>query len=170
MRRQTLQFAVLANMAGVIGCQSTDNPAAPQAAVPGSCRGIPVPGRGSIRGYVYDRDGQPRHVSYEVQSGDAILEGDILLGPADQIALSPEQLRTAPQHAPGGPSFGVVRDGAFYRWPGGVVPYEIAATLPSPSRVTGAIAKIEATTPSIHLVPRSGQADYIRFVPSTGCS
>jgi N-acetylneuraminic acid mutarotase len=64
----------------------------------------------------------------------------------------------------------VVIDGDARRWPKGVVPYEIDPALPSKSRVTDAIAKIEAATPGVDLVPRSGQADYVRFQPSTGCS
>jgi astacin (peptidase family M12A)/Kelch motif protein len=63
-----------------------------------------------------------------------------------------------------------VIDGSLYRWPGGVVPYEIDAALPNQARVTQAIAHIEANTPSVDLIPRSGQADYVRFIPSTVCS
>ena len=121
-------------------------------------------------GYILGRNGKPFRVTYEVHDGLAVVEGDILLGKASAIATSADQLLTAPPHVPGGPDFGVVIDGANYRWPGGVVPYEIDPSLPSPSRVTAAIAHIESKTPGVDLVPRTGQVNYVRFIPSTACS
>jgi PKD repeat protein len=64
----------------------------------------------------------------------------------------------------------VVIDGDGFRWPGGVVPYEIAGDLPNQGRVTGAIAIVEEQTAGVNLVPRNGEANFIRFVTSDGCS
>lgn len=123
--------------------------------------------RGEIRtGYILDRAGRPIQVTYEVQGELAIWEGDIIIGRADQIATSAAQLRR-----PEGASYGVVIDGDSYRWPGGVVPYEISGSLTNQQRVTDAIAMVEQSTPGVTLVPRSGEADYVRFVePADGCS
>jgi N-acetylneuraminic acid mutarotase len=118
-------------------------------------------------GYIIGRNGEPAQITFEVQGELAILEGDIVLGLVSQIATSPEQLHRA---GPDGVRFGIVINGNSYRWPNGVVPYTIDPSLPNPARVTDAIAHIEATTPGVDLVPRSAQADYVRFVPSTGCS
>ena len=119
-------------------------------------------------GYIFGRNGQPMRVTYLVREGVGILEGDILLGAADSIPATPDALRRRASHPPRGLSLGVVIDGSAYRWPGGVVPYEIDPALPSPSRVTDAIGKIHASVSGVRLVPRSGQADYVRFVPISG--
>ena len=66
-------------------------------------------------GYVAGPDGRPMKIAYEVHHGRAIWEGDIDLGPAEEIASTPERVRTD------GPRLGVVRDGSKARWPGGVV-------------------------------------------------
>lgn len=131
--------------------------------------------RGELRhGYVVGRDGAPLAVSYEVHGGLAIWEGDIVLGLASAIAASPEALR---RQVPGAgtprrlaPRLGVVIDGAGFRWPAGKVPYEIDGTLTNQARVTTAMALIEQSTAGVNFVVRSGEADYVRFVPSDGCS
>ncbi len=45
------------------------------------------------------------------------------------------------------------------------VPYVIDASLPDTSRVTAAIAHVEARTDGILFVPRTNQTDYVRFLP-----
>lgn len=122
--------------------------------------------RGELRtGYVLGPGGVPMEITFEVHHGRAIWEGDIDLGPAESIASTPEELER-----PDGPRYGVVIDGSSYRWPGGVVPYVIDPSLPNQSRVTNAIAHIEANTQQVDFVPRTTQADYIKIIPSTGCA
>ena len=124
------------------------------------------PARGELReGWILDRRGNPMRVTFEVHEGRAIWQGDIDLGPADRVARTEAELRR-----PDGPRMGVIIDAAARRWPGGVVPYVIDASLPSQTRVTDAIAHIEANTDWVDFVPRTTQADYVRVVPSTGCS
>lgn len=122
--------------------------------------------RGEVRsGYIVGRDGRPLKVTFEVLEGRAIFEGDIDLGPAESIPTTPDAVRNS-----NGPRYGVVvdghrQDGSLFRWPGGIVPYEIDPSLPASSRVHDAIAAIEAATVGIRFVPRTSQADYIRVVP-----
>jgi N-acetylneuraminic acid mutarotase len=161
--------AIAACLVVSIGCREDYPPLAPDIPSESGVEGYRTPG--PVRsGYLLGRDGKPYAVRYEVHGDQAVIEGDILLGPADLMPATIEQLRQGSRQVPFGPSFGVVIDGSGRRWPGGVVPYEIDPSLPNPSRVTQAIAKIEQTTPSIDLVLRSNQADYLRFVPSSGCS
>jgi hypothetical protein len=115
-------------------------------------------------GYVIGHDGRPMKIAYEVHHGRAIWEGDIDLGPAEEIASAPERVRTD------GPRLGVVRDGSKARWVGAVVPYVIDANLPQPSRVTGAMSHIANNTGKVTFVPRTTQRDYVRFVRSNGCA
>src|SRR6185369_2088780 len=61
-------------------------------------------------------------------------------------------------------------DGDGFRWPGGVVPYVIDGGLPGQDRVTNAITMIESSTGGVTFVPRMGQADYVKFIASDGCS
>jgi len=122
---------------------------------------------GEVRtGYILGRDGKPMQVEYEIQGQLAIWEGDIVIGRADEIATSIQEILSRPR----GPQQGAVIDGAGFRWSGGVVPYEIAGDLPNQARVSNAVAMVEQQTAGVNLVPRNGEADYIRFVTSDGCS
>jgi N-acetylneuraminic acid mutarotase len=170
-RRGILAVALALCAFGLTSCggESTPTGASTPVGAGASAEGYPSPGE--LRtGYIIGRDGRPTKVTFEVHDELAIIEGDIIIGRASEIATSREQLLAAPRHVPGGPLFGVVIDGATYRWLGGVVPYVVDPTLPNQGRITDAIANLEANIPGVNLAPRSGQADYIRFVPSTGCS
>lgn len=112
-----------------------------------------------------------RAVQYAVVDGDAIFEGDILLGSAEQVAAETEQLRAV---ASGQVALGVVISGAQFRWPNCVIPYDIDAALPNQARVTDAIAHWEANT-RYRFVRRTAanQAqypDWVTFRPGSGCS
>jgi hypothetical protein len=133
-------------------------------------RAVQRPGSGLLgevrRGFIVGRDGRPLEVRFEVRNGRAIYEGDIDLGPADAVPSTAQAVR------PGGPRYGVVTEGysgngVLFRWPGGVVPYEIDPALPTPSRVTEAISAIEAANVGIRFVPHTTQADFVRVVTGT---
>jgi PKD repeat protein len=133
--------------------------------------------RGELReGYVLNRFGKPMQVQYEVHNGVAVWEGDIELGRASQVSTTAAGARAFTRQAPlfsrgaTGPDKTVIIDGAGFRWPGGVVPYEIDPALTNTQRLTDAIAMIEETTGGVTVVPRSGQADYVKYIPSDGCS
>jgi PKD repeat protein len=128
---------------------------------------------GELRtGWIVGRTGQPAQVTYEVHDGLAIWEGDIVLGAANLMAATREQLSlSGGLRLPGtvSPS-GVVIVGANFRWPNGVVPYTIDPALTNQARVTNAIAMVEQETPGVTLVPRNGEDDYVTFRPASGCS
>lgn len=136
---------------------------------------------GEVRhGYVIGPKGTTMAVTYEVHDGLAIWEGDIVLGKASDISPTREGARrfmgiddTRETRAkPMGPtSFeGIYRTDPSFRWPGGVVPYEVDPALTDLQRIPDAAALIEATTGGITLVPRSGQADYVTFTASMVCN
>jgi hypothetical protein len=57
-------------------------------------------------------------------------------------------------------------------WPGGVVPYELDPSLPDGDRVMNAVAHWNQMLQGvIQLVQHNGEADFVKFVPSSGvCS
>lgn len=101
---------------------------------------------------------QNQAVQYALIDGLPIFEGDIIL---DLGTSAPKQS-------------GVAVTGRHYRWPNGIVPYEIHPNLPNQQRIHDAIAHWEANTP-IRFVERNesnqGQyPNYVYFQPSFGCS
>lgn len=168
--RRVPSIAVAVSFAALAACQdSTTAARAPEVPPPGDHpEGYTV--RGEIRtGFIIGRDGDPMEVTYEVQEGHAIWEGDIDLGPVEWVSATAEEARGR-KRAGEGARLGVARDGSTYRWPGGVVPYVIPASFPSPSRVTNAIAHIESNTVGIDFVARTTQSNYVEFRTSSGCS
>jgi hypothetical protein len=116
-------------------------------------------------------------IRYEVHSGRAIWQGDIDIGPASEISATSAgakpYLRMGDEYAArvGGVVRGVIPNDVNFRWPGGIVPFEADPALPARDRITKAIEMIESTTGGVRIVPRTGEADYVKFVPdSDGCS
>lgn len=145
-------------------------PGGPTAPQPPTMRALGMsvegyPEAGELRaGFIYDRAGRPMEITYEVHDGLAIWQGDIILGPADEVARTASEL----SDSNGGPLRGVVIDDNSKRWPGGVIPYTI--TDATPSIVTAAIDIIEDQTPGVTLVPRTSEANYVTFQDASGCS
>jgi|GEM_PF-2074555 len=111
-----------------------------------------------------------REVAYVVVDGLAVAEGDIVLGPVDEIESSPY----LPGDEGGGDGKANRKDSnvivpPFWLWPDGVVPYVINENLPNQRRIVDAMAEIVAKT-SIRFVERTTERDYVEFRPSTGCS
>ncbi|WP_329020662.1 Dot/Icm T4SS effector Zinc-dependent metalloprotease LegP [Streptomyces sp. NBC_00690] len=114
---------------------------------------------------------QAKPVRYVEIDGQAIFEGDIVLGAAEAV-----ERRTAQLKAQGDakPQSAVSISGREFRWPGALVPFEIDAALPNQQRVTDAIAHWQGRT-SIRFVRRTTSnaarfPDFVRFVPGGGCS
>ncbi|MBD8077775.1 M12 family metallopeptidase [Cellulosimicrobium arenosum] len=100
--------------------------------------------------------------------GLAVVEGDIVIGTVAQAqARDVATLTSDEEGAEILQAVGI--SGAQFRWPNGVIPYEIDGGLSNPSRVHNAIAHWHAKTP-LRLVPRNGESDYVRFVDGGGCS
>lgn len=103
--------------------------------------------------------GEP--VKFRVYQGQAIVEGDILLGPLESVLTPPpkdaERLST-------------VRSGDRFRWTDRVIPYEIDPTIPNPARITDAVAHWNNRT-VIRMKPREGEANFVRFNrAASGCN
>lgn len=157
---RTRASAVAAALLTLAACYDGGRATAPTEAADG-------PAAEMRTGYVLDGSGTPVEIGFEVRDGRAIWQGDIDLGPAEQIPSTREGLR-APGGTPGGPRFGIVIDGNQYRWPGGVVPYRIDSNLPNPARVEQAIQHVEANAAGVDFVPYTGQSGaYVQFTPST---
>ena len=105
-----------------------------------------------------------RPVKYSVIDGEAIFEGDIVLGSVDEMERLSTELANERDVARG-----VVITGAQFRWPGGVVPFTIDPALPNTSRVTDAIAHWHERT-GIRLVARTNEPNFVTFRPGNGCS
>ena len=122
-------------------------------------RSSPEVRTGFIRGNTFGI----RPITYSAINGEAIFEGDIVLGSVDEMErLVAEVGNQAGLEA-------VVVAGAQFRWPGGVVPFTIASDLPNKSRVHDAIAHWHART-GIKFVERTNQQNFVTFRAGDGCS
>ncbi|PGT73601.1 M12 family metallopeptidase [Priestia megaterium] len=102
---------------------------------------------------------EPQEVKYVEVDGLAIMQGDIIIGKADEMITKTQDTS---------PPFTFLRE-LGKKWPGGVVPYLIASDLPQPERVQQAIQHWHSNT-IIKLVPRTNEQNYIYFVKGDGCS
>jgi hypothetical protein len=135
-------------------------------------------------GYIVHPDGSPRQIAYEVRDGEAIIEGDIRVGPADQVATTAEQ---AVEKARQVGALSGSLSGTGKRWPNGIVYYYIDPSISFPSAVTAAMEHIEywssyvwdGGSSSVYVgAPRidfrpwvSGVSEYIWIKPTgTGCN
>lgn len=87
-------------------------------------------------------------IRYEVVRGEAVWEGDIVLGPAESIGK--------------GSRASAVISGQNARWPNNTIPYSIDSDIPERARIEGAIAHWNARTP-IRLVARTNEPNYLTF-------
>lgn len=130
----------------------------------GEHRTGPVAGTALVSGATFAIKG----LLYADVDGLALFEGDIVLGKTEDVQAT---VQAVSDENAGGlqPLASVVISGSQFRWPNATVPYEIDPALPDKARVNDAIAHWHANTP-IRFVQRAGQADYVRFVPGSGCS
>jgi hypothetical protein len=111
-------------------------------------------------------------VQYSDVDGLAVFEGDILLGRVEDLERDAGLRRELADVST--PTEAAVISGERFRWPGGVIPYEIDPALADPRRITDAIAHWEQQT-RIRFVERTAanadkHPDYVRFVPGDGCA
>src|SRR5687767_9351016 len=86
------------------------------------------------RGFISGQTFAIREVLYTPVGGRAIFEGDVILGSVaelDSTVAQADSVATLPQEA-------VVRTGTEFRWPDGVIPFEVDPRLASPARVSSA--------------------------------
>ena len=132
-------------------------------------------------GYIVNPDGSPRRIAYEERGGLAIIEGDIVVGPANEVATTPE---AAVEKAQRVDAMSGALTSTGYRWPNGIVYYYIDPAISFPSAVTAAMEHIEywssyvwdgasssvyIGTPRIDFRPWvSGVTEYIWIKPTGG--
>ena len=135
-------------------------------------------GKGVISGlregpkrFVFDE----KEVEYSIIDGKAIFEGDIYLGEVDEAGSLRADMEAEGEGAEAADDIAhaVAITGQHFRWPLGVVPYEIHPSLPNQQRVHDAIDEIEKHT-SIRFVERttanqSRFSNYIHFFEGDGC-
>ncbi|WP_372344913.1 Dot/Icm T4SS effector Zinc-dependent metalloprotease LegP [Streptomyces sp. KL116D] len=115
---------------------------------------------------------QIKPVQYVEIDGLAMFEGDIVLGTVAELERHTAELKVESDGQL--PQSAVPITGRQFRWPSGVVPFEIDAGLPNQQRVTDAIAHWQSRT-RIRFVRRTSAnsaqfRDFVRFVPGGGCS
>ena len=107
-------------------------------------------------------------VRYSVVDGQAVMDGDIMLGPAEQLAVRYGLPWTSARNVR---SAVAMRDKS-HLWPGSQIPFEIdARTTPTLARfINGAVLHVNTT--SLKLRPRTAaDRDYVVFRDSgSGCS
>jgi hypothetical protein len=101
----------------------------------------------SERAFIRGLDFNHAEVEFEVIDGNAILEGDIVLGPIEKVRHESAIIRNSiAQQSGGNVPRAIAITGKKYRWPGGVVPYAIDSNLPQSERVASAIKHWEVNT------------------------
>lgn len=123
-------------------------------------------------GFISGATFKNKAVQYSVVDGLAVFEGCIVLGTVEEMERHAVAVRAGQEDD--FESRGVVITGERYRWPNGIVPYQIANNLPNQERVRDAIAHWQAKT-SIRFVRRTNSnasqyRNYIYFQPGNGCS
>lgn len=125
-------------------------------------------------------------VEYSELNGWAIFEGDIAIAsveemeklvngiqvPLDDIPISGIPVKDVEVSADIPKPAAVGITGKMYRWPKGVIPYEVDTALPGKERVTNAIAHWTSKTPFQFVARDAGNPahkNYIRFEAQDGC-
>ena len=107
-------------------------------------------------------------VQYANIGGRAIFEGDIDLGSVEELERSNRAMRGLTVEE------AVVIPGSQFRWPGGIVPYDIDAAMPDQQRVADAIAHWEQHTVIRFVLRTAANAgshpNWVHFRHGDGCS
>lgn len=125
-------------------------------------------GSGLRKGYIKGQTFGYREVEYEVINGEAVFEGDIVLGTVEEMDRLVAEVESNPDKDKI-QTRGVVVTGERFRWPDGIVPFTIDPALPNVSRVNDAIAHWQQRT-GIRFVARTNQPNFVTFRPGDGCS
>jgi len=150
MNRRPIHLGLTLALACSAGCAGDDPDAASSFATEQYAPGAEAE---LHAGTIATRAGE-MNVHYQTIDGKAIVDGDIVVPWTDFVGGG------------GARSATVKRESV---WPSGVVPFVVDSALPRPQRVTDAVAHWNQRT-AIHLVPRTNQTDYVKFVDGSGCS
>lgn len=89
---------------------------------------------------------KPQIITVQVIRDLLVMEGDIILGKKSEIGTK-----------------GIIKIGNHYRWPGGVIPYNITPGHPLTSDIIWAINHINEKS-AIKLIQRTNETDYVTFL------
>jgi hypothetical protein len=103
-------------------------------------------------------------VQYSVIDDQAIFEGDIVLGSVDEM----EQIVTEITNETEMES-AIAITGKQFRWPGGIVPFTIADTLPNVARIHEAIAHWHNRTHILFVERHNDEQHFVVFKPGNEC-
>jgi Astacin (Peptidase family M12A) len=144
----------------------------------GSDSGGSSPGTGEFAGasgvrtaFISGNTFRAKAVQYVVIGGDAIFEGDIVLGTADQVESHSGMIAAELR---GDTASGVIISGTQFRWPNCTIPYDIDPGMPNQNRVTDAIAHWQSNTRFTFVLRTAANAaqfpDWVTFRAGDGCS
>ena len=105
-----------------------------------------------------------KEVTYSAIDGEAIFEGDIVLGSVREMELVKDQIDNPPE----GVEFAVVVPPQL-RWPNGIIFFRIDSSLSNQQRVTDAISHFETNT-NLRFRQRTSEPNFVTFRPGAGCS
>ena len=132
--------------------RATKTPTSRKPSVHGELRSGPIAGTALIDGATFAQ----KPVLYANVDGQAIFEGDIVLGTVQEMQKTSA---TSPSIAMR--SIGIT--GSQFRWPNATVPYVIDPGLPNQQRVTDAIAHWESKTHTLRAANGSEPGTVSRF-------
>jgi hypothetical protein len=135
----------------MLAAACADQPTVP--AVPGAPEGG-TEGKYQV-GYVVGPDGKPEKIFFEDVRGDAVVEGDIVIGLAADVPRTPEAALEAGPAGSARLSLAVSQTAAY--WPSGVVPYLFKSNATTATR--------DSALAGMQLINR--RIDGITFVPAT---
>ena len=185
-RAIVLALAALAIALLVSACQQTALPPHPEPLGDGDTLEH-APGRtGEVKtATLMGPDGEPFTFTYEVIDDVVVVEGDMIIGTAEEFESLEDadeiELQSTVLYRRVCWSFlGINLHCENYRWPDAVVPYVIADDWNDPDRagdenavmraaIRDAMDELERVS-AVRFVPRSGQDDYVRFRNGSGCS
>ena len=106
-----------------------------------------------------------RQVSYQVQDGMAVYQGDITLGPAHLVPV----IYGVPRAGDDRKQYATASSKA-HRWPHGEMPYEVDGSVTPEKRamIDWAVAHVAAETPLRPRPRTAGDADYLQFTQAGG--
>lgn len=95
----------------------------------------------------------PITVTAELINGQYVVEGDIILGTEADIRHQESRAATR----------GSVHSSPNRKWPGGIIPYEIAPGHPITNRILDAIDSLNQRS-NLTIRPRTNESDFVRFI------
>src|SRR5262249_21347957 len=105
-----------------------------------------------------------RLIVYEVRDGLAITQGDIILGPADELEAA---ARCEEQAVSRLRRTSIVTPSSSRLWRGATLYYSIDSDMPNPSRLEAAVDHWNNNT-QIKMLKRTSEPNYVRFKRTTG--